>query len=250
VTAPLCSVVVGVKNGAKSLEKLIDSFVAQTLDRKELVIKDGGSTDGTLDILERRKADIAYWTSAPDRSLYDAWNTAIDHTRGKYICFLGCDDELADPVSLERLARHAESADPPELICSINALIDDDGKFVKLSGNPWSWTRMKRALVLAHPGLMHRRDLFERYGKFDDSYTVCGDYEFLLRLGPNPRTVFVEQITVRVGSNGMSHRRWKTTLGELWRLHARHPEVGTVDATKNLSGNVARLLYRKLRGRR
>lgn len=246
--APICSVVVGVRNGAATLERLIDSFSSQTLAGKELVIKDGGSTDGTLDILKRRSGDIAYWTTAPDRSLYDAWNSAIDHCRGRYICFMGCDDEFADPASLERLARHATTE--PELICSLNVLVDENGHFVKLSGRPWTWDGMKRALVLAHPGLLHRRDLFERYGKFDDSYKICGDYEFLLRLGPNPRTVFVEQITVRMGADGMSHRRWRTTLGELWQLQSRHPDVGVGTATRNLTGNVARLLYRRLRGRR
>lgn len=247
---PLCSVVVGVRNGARTLEKLIDSFASQTLTRKELVIKDGGSTDGTLEILERRSADIAYWTSAPDRSLYDAWNRAIDQCRGEYICFLGCDDEFADPASLERLVRHARPDAPPDLICSINALVDDEGRFLKLTGRPWHWTGMKRALILAHPGLLHHRDLFRRYGKFDDRYRVCGDYEFLLRLGPEPYTVFVDQVTVRMGANGMSHRRWRSTLQELWQVQARHPELGPSVATRNMTGNVARLLFRRLRGRR
>lgn len=247
---PLFSVVVGVLNGGRSIEKVIDSFASQTFARKELLIKDGGSTDDTIAILERRSADIAYWTSSPDKGLYDAWNSVLPQCRGEYICFLGCDDVLADRMSLERLAASAMQEPPPDLICSVNSLVDDDGTFVRITGKPWSWRGMKRAQVIAHPGMMHRAELFQKFGAFDPSFRIGGDYEFLLRLGPQARAAFVDQVTVRVGGNGMSHVKWKKTVREIWRLQARNPEIGVVTATKNATGNVARILLRKLRGRR
>ncbi len=211
---------------------------------------DGGSTDDTVSILKRRSADIAYWRSEPDRGLYDAWNKAIDHCGGKYIGFVGCDDVFADPAALERLAHQAEAQDWPDLVCSLNVFVDDRGNFLKTIGGPWSWKGMTRAVVVAHSCLLHRADLFERYGRFTTQYKIGGDYDFLLRLGPNARAGFVEQITVRVGSNGMSHRLWTTTYREHWHLQARNPNVGLRVATRNLIGNVVRYAYRKLRGRR
>jgi glycosyltransferase involved in cell wall biosynthesis len=247
---PLISVVVGVLNGGRTLERFIDSFAQQTLARRELIIKDGGSTDDTLDIVKRHQADIAYWTSCPDKGLYDAWNSVLDKCRGDWICFLGCDDLFADPTTLQGLADRIPATDPPDLICSRNALVDDDGKFIKVIGRPWSWTDLKRAQVLAHAGLLHHASLFKKHGGFNTEFRIGGDYEFLLRLGPNARCQFVDQITVRIGGSGMSHRRWTRTFGEHWLAQSRHPDIGMATATKNYSANVARYMLRKLRGRR
>lgn len=247
---PMISIVLGVLNGGSMLEHLIDSFCGQTLERKELVVMDGGSTDDTVSILQRRAADIASWASEPDRGLYDAWNKALARCRGEYIGFVGCDDQFADPGVLERLANHASSAGRPELVCSLNALVDPQGKFLRTIGAPWNWAGMKRSMNLAHSCLLHRADLFEKHGRFTTEYKIGADYDFLLRLGPNTRASFVEQITVRVGADGMSHRLWTTTYREHWHLQARNPHVGIGTATRNLAGNVARYAYRKLRGRR
>ena len=61
----------------------------------ELLIADGGSRDGTRDIIERHADRLAWWVSEPDSGLYNAWNKAIPHAKGEWICFLGADDVLA-----------------------------------------------------------------------------------------------------------------------------------------------------------
>lgn len=246
---PTVSVVVGVLNGGRTLERCIDSVAAQSLTTKELIIKDGGSTDATLEIIERRKRDITLFESGRDRSLYDAWNVAIERCRGDYVCFLGCDDQFAHPYALERLVAQSPSSDPPELICSLNAVVDSSGNYLRTLGQPWSWEGMRRANVVAHPGLLHRRDLFSRYGNFGTDYKIAGDYEFLLRLGPTTKSLFVDQVTVRMAAGGMSHRRWRTTLREVWRAQAGHPDIGVAVATKNYGANLARFAWKKLRAR-
>lgn len=246
---PTITIVVGVLNGASLIEKMIDSFCAQTLEAKELVIWDGGSTDGTVDILKRRSADIAWWSSGKDRGLYDAWNKALDHCRGDYVGFLGCDDQFADNGVLQRLADRAVIA-KPDLICSLNVLVDANGKFLRTIGAPYNFASMKRSMNLAHACLLHRRALLDEVGRFNPQYRIGADYDLLLRLGPETKAEFVEQISVRVGGDGMSHRRWRSTYYEHWHLQANSPHVGTSVATKNLVGNVARYAYRKIRGRR
>lgn len=247
MTSPRVTIVIGVLNGAKTLERCIDSIVEQTL-RPELIIKDAVSTDGTLEILARRDADIDFWESKPDKGLYDAWNTVIDRCHGDYITFLGCDDVMADRFALERVMAQVPQDNPPDLVCSLNTFVDDDGKFMRVIGNPWSWRALRRSFTVAHAGLMHHRRLFAQHGGFDTSFRIGGDYDFLLRLGPDTRTQFVDQILVRVGASGMSHTKWRQTYREHWRLQARH--LGMPTATKNYTGNVARYLLRKLRGRR
>lgn len=241
------TIVIGILNGAKTLERCIDSILEQT-ERPELVIKDGGSKDETLAILERRSRDIDFWETRPDNGLYDAWNQAIPKTHGEYITFLGCDDVMADRYALERLMAQVPTQDPPDLVCSLNTFVDDNGKFMRVIGNPWSWRALRRSFTVAHAGLMHHRRLFDLHGGFDTSFKIGGDYDFLLRLGPETRTQFVDQIVVRVGASGMSHTKWRQTYREHWRLQARH--LGLPTATKNYTGNVTRYLVRKLRGRR
>jgi glycosyltransferase involved in cell wall biosynthesis len=86
------SVLIAVYNGAATLEKAIASFVEQTYANKELIIIDGGSTDGTQAILEKYSAEIAYWVSEKDRGIYHAWNKAVARATGEWIFFFVCYD--------------------------------------------------------------------------------------------------------------------------------------------------------------
>ncbi len=88
------SIVTVVYNGAKYIERAIDSVAAQEYPNIEYIIIDGGSTDGTLEILERRSKDISRYISEPDKGIYDAMNKGIALSTGDWIYFLGCDDFL------------------------------------------------------------------------------------------------------------------------------------------------------------
>jgi glycosyltransferase involved in cell wall biosynthesis len=93
----MISVIVAVFNGAKTLQQCIDSVAGQTYPHKELIVIDGGSIDGTREILEGDATKLAYWVSEPDRGIYHAWNKALARARGDWICFLGADDYLWSP---------------------------------------------------------------------------------------------------------------------------------------------------------
>jgi glycosyltransferase involved in cell wall biosynthesis len=86
---PLISVIVAVYNGAKTLQRCIDSVSDQTYPNKELIIIDGGSTDGTIEIIRSNQDQITYWQSEPDNGIYHAWNKALDHASGDGI-WTGC----------------------------------------------------------------------------------------------------------------------------------------------------------------
>ncbi len=246
---PVVSIVVAVMNGAQTLERCIDSIACQTFQDRELIIKDGGSTDGSVAILERRSPDITYWETGRDRGVYDAWNTVLDRCRGEWICFLGCDDQFAEPTSLARLAA-ATRPDPPDLICALAAVTRVPDQFVRVMGRPWNWAELKRSQRIAHPGMLHRAGLFERHGRFNTDYRIAGDYEFLLRLGPDTRAVFVDQVTVRMGANGLSERLARRAFRETWRAQARHPEIGAGNATLNYGIAFAKHLVQQALSRR
>ena len=85
---PMISVIVAVYNGQATLKQCLDSVTQQTYENTELIVIDGGSTDGTVDLLRANQEKIAYWISEPDRGIYNAWNKALTQARGDWICFL------------------------------------------------------------------------------------------------------------------------------------------------------------------
>jgi glycosyltransferase involved in cell wall biosynthesis len=103
--APEVSVIVGVRNGAATLQRCLDSIASQDFASRETLVVDGASSDGTRELVERnaRAGKVDWWVSEPDRGVYQAWNKAIRRSRGRWSCFLGCDDVFHDPGSLRAL---------------------------------------------------------------------------------------------------------------------------------------------------
>ena len=181
---PLLTVIVAVFNGAKTLQQCIDSFVQQTYENKELVIIDGGSQDGTVDLLKANSDSISYWTSEPDRGIYDAWNKGLSHAKGDWVCFLGADDYLWDTSVFERFSGELSIVNPRIRVAySQIMLLSVEGERLYAVGEPWSKIKSNfiQLMCIPHQGVMHRRSLFEQHGKFDESFRIAGDYELLLR---------------------------------------------------------------------
>jgi glycosyltransferase involved in cell wall biosynthesis len=85
------SIVIAVMNGAKTLRQTLGSVFTQSYPGWEVIVQDGGSTDGTLDIL-RGCGNHLDWRSGPDSGIYDAWNKAAERASGDWVLFLGADD--------------------------------------------------------------------------------------------------------------------------------------------------------------
>jgi glycosyltransferase involved in cell wall biosynthesis len=180
----MISVVVSVLNGAANLQQCIDSVVRQSHADRELIVIDGGSTDGTLELMRCNAPHLAYWISEPDRGIYHAWNKALAQVRGEWICFLGADDYFWSADTLEQLAPILAAAYPPtRVVYGQVALVNEQGGETQRLGEPWEAVRdrFRQIMCLPHTGLMHHCSLFEAHGRFDESYRIGGDYEMLLR---------------------------------------------------------------------
>jgi glycosyltransferase involved in cell wall biosynthesis len=229
------SVIVATLNSAGTLAACIDSVSAQQGVSVELLVIDGGSTDGTVQILEANDDSIAYWVSEPDRGVYSAWNKALERAIGRWVCFLGADDKLARPGTLKTLVELGDRTDA-ELVCSRVRYRASEKAGSSVVGQPWDWTKMTRFMCVAHPGLLHRRSLFSRFGQFSEEYRIAGDYEYLLRLGERVATAFVEEVTVDVGGAGLSSDA-TGTLREVRLIQSLSPGIGPVRAGVNYLRN-------------
>ena len=182
--SPQISVIVSVLNGAATLQRCIDSVANQSYGQVELIVIDGDSSDGTREIVERNAARLAYWVSERDRGIYHAWNKGLARARGEWICFLGADDYLWAPDTLERLAPTLAKAHPPfRLVYGEVTVVNERGGEMQRAGEDWRAARRRfsQIMCLPHTGLMHHRSLFETHGGFDESFRIGGDYELLLR---------------------------------------------------------------------
>jgi len=192
------SIVVAVLNGMKTIERCLQSIFHQTYSNTELIIMDGNSMDGTQDVLISHSDKITYWESAPDNGIYHAWNKALTHVTGEWICFLGADDCFWNKHVLTDLYPYLEQAalSGIRVVYGQSARVDRHGNVVKIHGKPWekiAWI-MRHGMTLQHTGLMHHRSLFDQHGLFDSTFRIAGDYEFLLRELKNGQALYVDGI--------------------------------------------------------
>jgi glycosyltransferase involved in cell wall biosynthesis len=211
IAPALISIVVAAYNSAATVQPCIDSVARQTYPHKELIIIDGGSTDGTVELLKANHQRITYWSSEPDRGIYHAWNKGLARVEGEWICFLGADDHFWNEHVLTRMAGELAKLTPDIRVAYGQImLLNGAGERLYEVGEPWGRLKQRflKSMCIPHPGLMHRRSLFQQHGGFDESFRIAGDYELLLRELKAADAVFVpELVTVgmRQGEGESSH---------------------------------------------
>jgi glycosyltransferase involved in cell wall biosynthesis len=178
------SIVIATFNAAKYLGACLESCISQTWREKEIIVIDGASTDGTVDIIRQYAPQIAYWKSEADKGIYDAWNKALSRVAGSWVLFRGADDLFWDEQVLEKAAPGLEGARSSELICYGTVVsVNERQEMLGIRGDPWDEAkgRFFKEMPMAHTGVFHHVELFRRFGYFDTSYRIAGDYDFLLR---------------------------------------------------------------------
>jgi len=153
----------------------------------EHIIVDGGSTDGTLDIIidseQKENSRITWWCSEKDNGIYHAWNKALNHINSEWVLFLGADDTLYSENSLHEISSVLNLT--PENISIIYGTLN----IIEKDGSSHIWNRkwqnfrseFRNGKSLRHTAVLHRSTLFKKLGDFDESYKIAGDSEFLLR---------------------------------------------------------------------
>lgn len=196
---PYISIVVAVYNGEATLERCLTSVFSQEFPGWELIVIDGGSKDGTVELLKRHSNRIAYWVSEPDRGIYHAWNKALKKVRGEWVVFLGADDFLYDSGVLAAMVGHLQHAAADfRIVYGKVVQVDDSGEPIRSLGEPWEKVRRRFTvlMMIPHPGTFHHQSLFAEHGDFCEQFAIAGDYEFLLRELPERPALFVADLTV------------------------------------------------------
>lgn len=204
---PLISIIVAVYNRATSLQRCIDSVASQTYANKELIIIDGGSTDGTVDILKANAPKITYWESERDRGIYHAFNKALTQAKGEWIYFLGSDDYLWDAQTLNTIVDELKNIknENVKVVYGKVAIVSQTGDVLQVINQPWQQVKklFLQGCYICHQGVFQHQSLFAQHG-FDESFPISGDYELLLRELKSPRSqpIFLSDITVAAMQTG------------------------------------------------
>lgn len=226
------SIIVAVFNADQTLQRLLDSVRSQTYRDFELIIIDGGSTDNSIRLINKNSSLITYTISEPDDGIYDAWNKGLAVASGEWICFLGADDYFIRQDYFQT-ALCAISALPPaiKVLYQPVRLVDSSGRGIYDVGDSWSVAskKFKQLMVIPHQGVLHHRDLFIMHGRFDDSFKIVGDYEFLLRHLKSHDAVFMggdPAVAMQVGGISNNPRYSILLLNEVRRAQKKNAVSG------------------------
>ena len=163
-------------NSCEAIIETCESILKQQNDANfEWIVIDGGSTDGTLDILDKYKDLITILVSEPDKGIYDAMNKGILHAKGQYLLFLNAGDSFHENSTLISLDHNSNS----ELI--VGNLFFSQSKSLRESPKILTKDFLLKGM-LPHQATFFRRDIFDKYGYFNSSYRIAGDYEMFSRL--------------------------------------------------------------------
>ncbi len=221
---PLISVITAVYNAEKYLNDCIKSVLNQSYRDFEYIIIDGGSTDNTLDIVRQYQHQISYWISEPDQGIYDAWNKGLMVAKGRWITFVGADD-LLYPHALQTYIQHIAQYPKPyelEFVSSRIELVNEDLSPIRTVGDPWEWERFKKDMCTWHVGTFHSKNLFAKYGAFDSIYKSAGDYELLMRPKDQLVASFIDQVTVKMRTGGVSSVQLYQAINETYNAKIKN----------------------------
>ena len=210
------SVITVCYNSAKTLERALRSVVEQDYQNVEHIVIDGGSSDGTADILAAYRAGLTCLVTEPDHGIYDAMNKGLALARGEVICFLNSDDYYASPTVLSKVARKMQ-------VQKLDALMGDVGYFHQRSphrivrrfrSDRFTPERLSWGWMPAHPALFLNKNVVRRVGKFRTDYRIAGDFEFIVRAfhGHALHYEHIPEVLVLMQTGGVSTGGWRSKM--------------------------------------
>ncbi|URI09281.1 glycosyltransferase [Aquincola tertiaricarbonis] len=209
-------------NCQEALRETAASIREQHLSGLQWIIADGGSTDGTIGVIEENADIVSHWHSERDRGIYDAWNKAAAHVKGDWVMFLGAGDLLLANDSLERAARALDGVPTGTLLAYGGvALVDTQGRTIQYEREvDFSRWHQGRPVLPCHQGVFQHRALLVTPQPFDSSLRICADAKLMLQAVAKapPAYLGFDVAKMVVGGISTTTRGWLTMARENRRI--------------------------------
>lgn len=219
---PLITVITVTFNSASTIKDAIQSVISQTYDNVEYIVIDGGSTDGTQEIIKKYEYAIDYWVSEKDRGIYDAMNKGISLCSGEYVGMLNSDDMFAGENAVQDIADRFGAAKVDAVFSCLN-IVDPNNlekilrkyRVAKLSS-----ALLRIGVMPPHPTFYCKRSCYEKGGMYKTDYKIAADFEMLVRLLVRQKISwsFIDQVTVTMRSGGLSNSGFMSRVKLNWEI--------------------------------
>jgi glycosyltransferase involved in cell wall biosynthesis len=216
---PLVTIITVVFNGEKYLEQTIQSVINQNYDNVEYIIIDGGSTDGTVDIIRKYEDRIDYWVSEPDNGIYDAMNKGISLSTGNIIGIINSDDFYVDDAIVIVVQKYKEYLNPDckkQLIIGGSMFGIDDNNHIRCKiykTKKYFDANIDKNMPVNHPTTFIDFNLYTTVGVFNTKYKIAADYDLIYRsyCSQVAEFVLIDDFIASMRSGGLS-----TKFKSLW----------------------------------
>lgn len=171
---PQVTVVTVCYNAVNEIEQTMLSVLGQTYRDIEYIIIDGGSTDGTVDIIKKYVYRLAFWVSEPDEGIYDAMNKGIKHTTGEWTIFMNSGDYFSSNAVVSDIFDREEDYDGIDVVYGNVSILEKWGTYEE---KPENLSLMAKRLPFCHQSAFAKTELMRKH-LFDTRYSICADYKF------------------------------------------------------------------------
>jgi len=204
-------------NSANTLERTINSVKAQNYPNLEYIIVDGGSKDGTINIIQKHENFISKWISEKDSGIYDGMNKGLKLATGDLLILLNSDDQFSEDNSLMEIAKQYQG---PETI-----LIADTLMVGSSSESIWKVKKVRNLYLqipFMHTSCFVPKEIYKQIGYYDTQYKIAADCDFLLRtIKGNCKFYKLENPVIRMFEGGASEKNFVLGRKEYRAIYSR-----------------------------
>ncbi|MFB2121293.1 glycosyltransferase family 2 protein [Parapedobacter sp. 2B3] len=219
--SPTLTVITVVYNNVGDIERTLMSVINQTYRSIEYVVIDGGSTDGTVAVINRHIDRITRFVSEPDKGIYDAMNKGLAFATGDYVLFMNSGDEI---YSADTVAQVFATAPHADIYYGETEMFDADWHSLGLRRHAipeqFNWKSFRYGMNVSHQAIYIRRSIA---GRYDARYQLSADIDWVIRAAKAAnKTVNTRRIVAKYLVGGMSKKRHWQSLKERFQIFSKH----------------------------
>lgn len=238
------SIITATYNSEKTIQRTINSVIHQDYENIEHIVIDGGSTDNTLKIIQKHKDSISMFVTEKDNGIYDALNKGIKLATGDIIGFLNSDDVYYNKHVISKIVNIFEKKKTDLIYGNLvyQTKENSSNKIIRYwKSNTFENSYLKYGWMPPHPTLYCTKEVYNKYGLYNDSYKIAADYDFILRVFKETALIktYIPTVLVKMDIGGISNKSlvniYKKTIEDYKAIK------------KNRIGGIVTLLFKNFR---